>query len=84
MTTEREIRHRHFVLEGITQTEPFRSRGMGPRPEVPFRGRQEHSRRLSNQLSEVAATAETAVLMQRLSGISEGLGLRVEFESFPA
>ena len=83
MTTEREIRHRHFVLEGITQTEPFRSRGMGPRPEVPFRGRQEHSRRLSNQLSEVAATAETAVLMQRLSGISEGLGLRVEFESFP-
>ncbi len=83
MTTNREDRNRHFVLEGVTETEPFRSRGMGTRPEIPVRGRQEHSARLRGHLGDVAAAAETAAAAQRSSGVSEGLGLRVEFDSFP-
>ena len=83
MTINQEVRNRHFLLEAVTETEPFRSRGMGTRAEVPVRGRQEHSRRLRDQLGVVATAAETAVTVQRLSGLTEGLGLRVEFEGFP-
>ena len=83
MTINHEERNRHFVLQGVTQTEPFRSRGMESRPEVPVRGRQEHGGRLRGQLSDVAAAAETAATTQQQSGFSEGLGLSVEFESFP-
>ena len=83
MTTNQENRNPHFVLEGVTLTEPFSARGMGSRPEIPIRGRQEHSRRLLGQLSDLESVAETAATIQRQAGMEEGLGLRVEFESFP-
>ena len=83
MTTNQENRNPHFVLEGVTLTEPFSARGMGPRSEIPIRGRQEHSRRLLGQLSDLESVAETAATIQRHAGMEEGLGLRVEFESFP-
>lgn len=83
MTTNREDRSPHFVLEGVTLTEPFRSTGMAPRPEIPLRGRQEHGGRLLGQLDDVKTVAETAATVQRQAGLLEGLGLRVEFESFP-
>ena len=83
MTTNHEERNRHFVLQGVTQTELFRSRGMGSRPEIPVRGRQAHGGRLRDQLGDVASAAETAATIQRQSGISDGIGISVEFESFP-
>ena len=83
MSTEHEIRNRHFLLKGVTETEPFRSRGMGQRREVPARNRQQHSSALRGQLAEVQASSDSAVTIQRNSGFSEGLGIRVEFESFP-
>ena len=83
MATEHEIRNRHFLLKGVTETEPFRTRGMGQRGEVPVRNRQQHSSVLREQLAEVQASSDSEVTIQRDSGISEGLGIRVEFESFP-
>lgn len=83
MTTNHEERNRHFLLQGVTQTELFRSRGMGSRPEVPVRGRQAHGGRLRGQLSDVASAAEAAATIQRQAGFPEGIGLSVEFESFP-
>ncbi len=83
MATNQEIRNRHFLLKGVTETEPFRTRGMVPRPEVPVRGRQQHSRGLLEQLAEVQSSSESAVVAQHDSGMSEGLGIQVEFESFP-
>ena len=83
MTTNQEARNRHFVLRRVAETEPFSSRGMGSPTEVPVRGRQEHSRRLRDQLDIVVSAAETAATSQRLAGLTDGLGLSVEFESFP-
>ena len=83
MTTNHEDRNRHFVLQGVTQTELFRSRGMGSRPEVPVRGRQAHGGRLSDQLGDVASAAEATAIIQRQSGFPDGIGFTVEFESFP-
>ena len=83
MSTERETRNRHFLLKGVTEIEPFRSRGMGQRREVPVRNRQQHSSNLREQLAEVQASSDSAVAIQRDSGITEGLGISVEFESFP-
>ena len=83
MTTEHEVTNRHFLLAGVTETEPFRSRGMGQRTEVPVRNRQQHGRGLRDQLTLVQASSDSAIALQRNSGMSEGLGISVEFESFP-
>lgn len=83
MTSDLDDRRPHILLEGVTETEPFRRGGMGRRSEVPPRDRQQHSIDLQRQLSEVAVSAEVAVAVQRDSGMSEGLGISVEFESFP-
>ena len=78
-----EDRNRHFVLHGVTETESFRSRGYRPQPSIPERNRIRHSAGLQSQLEEVKATAESARNAQRAVEMSEGLGLRLEFESFP-
>ena len=83
MTTDQDNRNRHFLLKGVTQTEPFRSGGMARRPDVPERGRKQHSTALRGQLAEVQTSAESAAAAQRDSGMSEGFGIQVEFESFP-
>ena len=83
MTTEHEIGNRHFLLTGITETEPFRSRGIGQRKDVPVRNRQQHGGGLRDQLALVQASSDSAIAIQRNSGMSEGFGISVEFESFP-
>ena len=83
MTMEHEIRSRHFFLNNVTETEPFRSRGMGQRRDVPVRNRQKQSAGLRGQLAEVQASSESAAIVQRDAGMSERLGISVEFESFP-
>ena len=74
--------HRHFILEGFTHTETYVAhRGGGGGRNVPARDRQEHGAALSGQLNEVRAAAEAAA---RDAEESEGgLGIQVEFESFP-
>ena len=75
----------HFILEGVTETEAYRypGGGGGNRPEIPERDRPEHAARLQGQLAEVQASARAAADAQRDAGMEEGLGLQVEFESFP-
>ena len=79
-----EGRHRHFVLEDITETDVYRSpqqrRG---RPDIPEQDRARHGGELQRQLSEIRTEAETARRAQQAVGIQEdGLGLQIEFESF--
>lgn len=76
-------RHRHFILEGVTETEPYRSRGGGGRPPVPARDRARHGEALRRQIDELRSEAEAARDAQQAAGIEEGLGLQVEFRSFP-
>lgn len=76
-------RHRHFILEGVTETEAFRSRGGGGRPPTPPRNRAQHGGALQRQIDELRTEAVSASDAQREAGLEDGLGLQVEFESFP-
>ncbi len=75
--------YRHFILQGVTETEAFRSRGGGGRPPIPGRDRAQHGRVLQRQIDELRVEAAAASEVQRDAGLEDGLGLQVEFESFP-
>ena len=85
MANGNDGQNRHFILEGVTETEAYRypGGGGGDRPSIPKRDRPSHAAALRGQLDEVRATAETAGDAQRDAGMEKGLGLQVEFESFP-
>ena len=78
-------RNRHFILEGVTDTEAYRypGGGGGDRPDIPARDRRSHATALQGQLDALREIAETTGDAQRDAGMEEGLGLQVEFESFP-
>ena len=76
-------RRRHFILEGVTETEAFRSRGRGGRQPIPRRHRAQHGGALQRQIDELRTVAATARETQQAAGFEDGLGLQVEFESFP-
>ena len=75
----------HFILEGVTETEAYRypGGGGGDRSNIPERDRPSHAAALGGQLAEVRASAKAAADAQRHAGMEDGLGLQVEFESFP-
>ena len=84
MAEARADRHRHFILEGVTETEAYRRPGGGgQRISVPEQDRTEHGGALLGQIEECQDAAEAAREVQRSVGFEEGLGLQVEFESFP-
>ena len=76
-------KYRHFILSGTAETQAYRSRGGGDHPEIPERNRAQHARRLQGQINEVRTAAESARQAQQDAGMEEGLGIQVEFESFP-
>ena len=79
-----EGRHRHFILEGVTQREDYSSPQQGGgRSKVPGRNRLQHGGALLNQIDVLQDEANLARKAQQDAGIDEGLGLQVEFESFP-
>ena len=82
MGTRKTETHRHFILDGFTRTEQYRARpGGGSSGNVPPRDRPEHAARLMKQLSVVRDIAEE--VMQEAEDPEDGLGLQVEFKSFP-
>lgn len=85
MAEETGVRHRHFVLNGVTDTELYRSPQQGGgRPRVPEQDRARHGGELQRQLGAVRAEAVAARGAQQAVGAQEeGLGLQIEFESFP-
>ena len=79
-----EGRHRHFILEDVTYREEYRSpRQGGGSSNVPGRNRSHHGRALLHQIDELQDEADLARKAQQDAGIDEGVGLQVEFESFP-
>ena len=76
-------KYRHFILSGTAETQAYRSRGGGNRPEIPERNRAQHARKLQGQMNEVRTAAESARQAQQEAGMEESLGIQVEFESFP-
>ena len=83
MANGTEGKNRHFILEGVTETEAYRSplRG-GSRSIVPERDRSRHGGGLLRRIDELRAEANAARDIQREAGLEEGLGLQVAFESF--
>ena len=75
---------RHFILDGVTEVESYRSpQQRGKRPSVPERDRQRHGNALRRQIDALHPQAEAAHNAQQQAGLDEGLGLQIEFESFP-
>ena len=84
MVSESEERYRHFILRGMTETEAYLSPQQGGgRSSVPERDRSQHGAALQRQVRELGVTAEEARQAQLAAGMEEGLGIQVEFESFP-
>ncbi len=85
MTEERDGLNRHFILDGITETEAYRYTGSGggSRPGTPGRDRVRHGQALQRQIDQLRSVAEAARDAQQAIGMDEGVGLQVEFESFP-
>ena len=83
MANGSDERYRHFILEGVTQTEAFRSQGGGGRPPIPRQDRARHGGDLLRQIEELRSDAASAREAQKAAGLEDGLGLQVEFESFP-
>ncbi|MBU2550746.1 MAG: S8 family peptidase, partial [Proteobacteria bacterium] len=75
---------RHFILDGVTEREPF-SRPSTPfkKVRVPERDRRRHGTALLNQVELLAPHLRAACEAQEAAGLREGFGLQVEFESFP-
>ena len=76
---------RHFILDGVTETEAYQYAGGGgdSRSKPPARDRAQQSAALRGQLDEVRVLALAARESQQAAGMEDGLGLQVEFESFP-
>ena len=84
MTEATAGRHRHFLLEEVTQTEAYRYPGRrNGGSKIPHRDRVRHGGALRGQIDRLRAEAEDARGAQLDAGMEESLGLRVEFESFP-
>lgn len=83
MANGTEERHRHFILDGVTEVEPYSSSNWDERPPVPERDRRRHGTALRRQIDALRPQAEAARNAQQQAGLDEGLGLHIEFESFP-
>ena len=84
MANRTEERHRHFILDGVTEVEPYRSPPLpADRPAVPERDRQRHGTALQTQIGELHQHAAAARDAQQKAGLEDGFGIQVEFESFP-
>ena len=76
-------RNRHFILDGVTETEPFSGSGRGSRPTVPPQDRRSHAATLRGQIAELRMVADEAKAAQEEAGLEGGIGIQVEFRSFP-
>ena len=83
MANGTDQRSRHFIIEGFTETEAYRSPQQYVRtPVVRERDRVQHGRALQRQIEALRGQADTARDAQEAAGMDE-FGLQVEFESFP-
>lgn len=85
MEGHRSRRRVHFVITNTSQTERYQRTKLKieipPLPELPDRAA--HGQALFNQLSNLKPLAEEARQQQQQAGITAGLGLQIQFSSFP-
>lgn len=76
--------HPHFIFQNNAQAESFTSpvQGGGGK-KIPDRDRKIHGGALLGKLQQLAPILAETAEQQRQAGIDEGIGLQLEFESFP-
>ena len=76
--------HSHFIFQNSAQAESFTSPATGGGgKQVPGRNRAAHGGALLGKLQQLKPVLAEAVEQQRQAGVDEGIGLQIEFESFP-
>ena len=77
-------RYRHILINGVTETEPFKSpQQRGSSPNVPQRNRASHGAALQQQVNDLRPRVDEVRQAQLAAGMEDDLGIRLEFESFP-
>lgn len=81
---ENESKKSHFILDNVSETEPFSPPRTRITPtSIPQPNRQRHGSRLLGNIETIRPLMDEAREIQQNSGLDEGLGLQVEFESIP-
>ena len=85
MSDQEDRRRTHLVVSGLAQAEPF---GRPPRviqraANIPERDRPQHGGFLAGRIAALHQSADQARNAQMEAGIDDGLGIQIEFESFP-
>ena len=85
MPLEQPHRKPHIYLGQTGKAEPYTSPSTGrrPRPDIPPRNRQEHGSNLFNHLYRVQEQQDTLLQEAGTYELTSGLGIQIEFESFP-
>lgn len=83
MAAEQPRHKKHFILPYSAKRESFKPRVSGNGLEVPPQDRQAHGGALLRQVENLKPVLEQAKLLQLESGMEDGFGLQIEFESFP-
>jgi len=84
MPDQADQKLKHLLLQGYTRTEKFVTpRAIITKKVIPSRDRAIHGTALLEQVNSLTPQFETAREIQQESGLEDGFGLQVEFESFP-
>src|SRR5690625_7665995 len=75
--------HLHFIFQNSAHAESFTPPRGGDDKKIPDRERAAHGSALLDKLQQLKPALAEAVEQQRQAGIDEGVGLQIEFESFP-
>src|SRR5690606_16531938 len=76
--------HPHFIFKNSAQAEPFERPKQKIEPStIPSKDRQTHGSRLLSKVQQLTPMLADATDQQQQTGIDEGFGLQIEFESFP-
>jgi len=83
MTDQRQANLPHIFPQNTSTKEPFTSHRVIVRSApLPDRDRAQHGSTLQGQVQQLQPMAEQAKVEQQALGIQDGIGLRVQFESF--
>ena len=84
MPDQDKKKKKHFILKGVTDTEPFSPPRLPVKQApIPAQDRQSHGKALLNQIDALKPYSKEARSLQEEAGLEGGFGLQVEFESVP-
>jgi len=84
MAEREQNNHPHFIFQNSARAESFKSPPTGGGgSDIPAKDRNSHGGALLEKLHQLTPVLAEAAALQREAGIGEGIGLQIEFESFP-